>query len=160
MAFMVLYAKMNFPTQDLQVGSMLLIKVIGAVITGSVLFYFSKKFKYGTLLYIAVLAALLLPLLALLFSNNHILFMSIFFIGGVLITIYIVSMGGILLEISNKNNRALYAGAAGAGSIIPAIFSMIGGWVILNFGFNVFFIMFSLIITGSLIFIKRIKCRK
>ncbi|MCK5772890.1 MAG: hypothetical protein KAH57_03810 [Thermoplasmata archaeon] len=160
MAFMVLYTRMNSPTQDIQVGSMLLIKVIGAVITGLALYYFSRKFKYGKLLYIAVVMALFLPLLALIFSKSPILFMSVFFVGGVLITIYIVSMGGILLEISTKKDRSLYAGAAGAGSIIPAIFSMVGGWVILNFGFNVFFIVFAMVVTSSLFFINKLNCRK
>ncbi len=160
MAFMVLYARMNSPTQDISVGSMLLTKVFGAVITGAVLYYFSKRFKYGKLLHIAVVMALFLPLLALLSSNNPLLFMSVFFIGGVLITIYIVSMGGILLEISTRKNRALYAGAAGAGSIIPAIFSMIGGWVIHTYGFNAFFIIFALIITSSLVFIRKLNCRR
>ncbi len=160
MAFMVLYARMNPPTQDIQVGSMLLTKVTGAVITGSALYYFSRKFRYGKLLYIAVVMALFLPLLALLSLNNPILFMSIFFMGGVLITIYIVSMGGILLEISTKENRALYAGAAGAGSIIPAIFSMVSGWVIHLYGFNVFFIMFAIVVAGSLVFIRKLNCRK
>ena len=160
MAFMVLYARMNPPTQDIQVGSMLLTKVTGAVITGSALYYFSRKFRYGKLLYIAVVMALFLPLLALLSLNNPILFMSVFFMGGVLITIYIVSMGGILLEISTKENRALYAGAAGAGSIIPAIFSMVSGWVIHIYGFNVFFIMFAIVVAGSLVFIRKLNCRK
>lgn len=160
MAFMVLYARMNSPAQDIPVGSMLLLKVFGAVIAGSVLYYFSKKFKYGTLLYIAVLMALLLPLIALLSLNNPIIFMSVFFIGGVLITIYVVSMGGILLEISTKKNRALYAGAAGAGSIIPAIFSMVGGWVIHTYGFNAFFILFAMVVSGSLVFIRKLNCRK
>ena len=104
--------------------------------------------------------ALFLPLLALLSLNNPILFMSVFFMGGVLITIYIVSMGGILLEISTKENRALYAGAAGAGSIIPAIFSMVSGWVIHIYGFNVFFIMFAIVVAGSLVFIRKLNCRK
>lgn len=160
MAFMVLYARVNFPIQDLPVGGMLLMKVIGAVITGSALYYLSGKFRYGTLLYIAVLTALLLPLLAILSTDNPILFMSIFFMGGALVTIYVVSMGGILLEISTKKNRALYAGAAGAGSIIPAMFSMIGGWMIINFGFNVFFIVFAIVVASSLIFINRLNCRK
>ncbi len=160
MSFMVLYAKMNFPSQDLQVGTMLLVKVFGAVMTGSLLFYFSKRFKYGKLLYIVILLALLLPVLVILFSDDHILFMSTFFVGGILVTMYIVSMSGILLEISTRKNRALYAGAAGAGSIFPAVFSLAGGWIVHSFGFDVFFIIFGLLVAVSVVFIYRIKCRK
>ena len=139
---------------------MLMAKVIGAVITGSALFYFSRRFKYGKLLYLVVLMALLVPLLAILLSDAHMFFPLIFFLGGVMITIYAVSMGGILLEISTKENRALYAGAAGAGSIVPAIFSMFGGWLILNLGFNVFFIVFAVVVTSSLVFIRKLNCLK
>ena len=159
MAFLVLYAKENFPMHDLQVGSMLILKIIGAVIASSALFYFSKRFRYSILLYIAALLALSIPLLVI-FSASYTLFIFTFFIGGVLSAVYVVSMSGILLEISTRKNRAIYAGAAGAGSIIPASFSMFSGWLIQTQGFNVFFVVFMVIILCSLIFIKKLNCRK
>ena len=160
MAFLVLYAKENFPSMyDMQVGRMLILKIIGAVITGSALFYFSKRFRYGILLYITAGLALSIPLLVI-FSASYTLFLFTFFIGGVLSAVYIVSMDGILLEISTMKNRAIYAGAAGAGSIIPASFSMFSGWLIHAHGFNAFFMLFMAIILCSLVFIKKLNCRK
>ncbi len=159
MAFLVLYAKENFPMYDLQVESMLILKIIGAVITSSTLLYFSKRFRYGILLYIAALLALSIPMLVI-FSDSYSLLIFTFFIGGMLSAIYVISMGGILLEISTKKNRVIYAGAAGAGSIIPASFSMLSGWLIHTQGFNVFFMIFMSIILCSLVFIKKLECRK
>lgn len=82
------------------------------------------------------------------------------FIGGVLSAVYVVSTDGILLETSTRKNRAIYEGAAGAGSIIPASFSMFSGWLIHAHGFNVFFMLFMAIILCSLVFIKKLNCIK
>jgi len=159
MAFLVLYARENFSAYNPQVGSMLVLKITGSVTTGALLFYFSRRFRYGKLLYLTVFLGLAIPLIVLL-SNVYYLFMLTFFMGGILTAIYSVSNSGILLEISNIRTRATYAGAAGLGSIVPASFSLLGGWLIHTFGFEMFFILFIGIIMSSLIFIKRLHCRK
>jgi MFS family permease len=69
-------------------------------------------------------------------------------------------MNGLLLEVSGRENRALYTGFAGAGNILPAIFPLTGGLIINWFGFRPFFMMFMLIILLSVYFIRKIDCKK
>jgi MFS family permease len=69
-------------------------------------------------------------------------------------------MNGVLLEISANENRTLYTGIAGAGNILPALFPLIGGWIIKFYSFLPFFILFSLVILSSLFFIYKINCSK
>jgi len=85
---------------------------------------------------------------------------SIFVVGGSVFAAYSISMNGVLLEISGTANRALYTGIAGAGNILPAIFPLLGGWLIKQYGFAPFFILYSLVILSSLYFISKLKCKK
>ena len=159
MPFLILYAKKIFYAGSQDIGNFLILKVIGGVLTGSVLFYYSKKVKYQYMLYITSILAILVPLFILMLPGSM-LFPYIFLAGGVIFTIHNVSINGILLEITNNENRALYTGLSGAGSIIPSIFSFIGGWIITEFGFTLFFVLFILIIFLSFYFIYKIDCKK
>jgi MFS family permease len=69
-------------------------------------------------------------------------------------------MSGILLEVTTNENRALYTGLSGAGSILPVIFPFLGGWIITEFGFTIFFILSVLIIFLSFYFIHKLDCKK
>jgi MFS family permease len=69
-------------------------------------------------------------------------------------------MNGVLLEVSGHENRALYAGFAGAGNILPAVFPLVAGLIIDTFGYRVFFSIFIIIILSSIFFIKKINCKK
>jgi MFS family permease len=69
-------------------------------------------------------------------------------------------MNGLLLEISRNENRALYTGFTGAGNILPAIFPLIGGVLISQFGYPIFFGFFMVIILLSAFFIFKINCEK
>jgi MFS family permease len=69
-------------------------------------------------------------------------------------------MNGLLLEVSGRENRALYTGFAGAGNILPAIFPLTGGLIINRFGFRPFFLMFMLSVLISVYFIRKIDCKK
>jgi MFS family permease len=68
-------------------------------------------------------------------------------------------MNGVLLEVSGTSNRALYTGIAGAGNILPALFPLMGGWIIQQFGFQPFFILFMVVILSSFYFIYNLKCK-
>jgi len=69
-------------------------------------------------------------------------------------------MNGVLLEISGTKNRTLYTGIAGAGSILPTLFPLGGGWMIKHFGFLPFFALFMLLVLSSLFFIYKLNCKK
>ncbi len=159
MPFLVLYAKKIFSAGNHDIGNFLLLKVIGGVLIGSVLFYYSKKIKYQYMLYVTSTLAILIPLFILMMPGST-LFPYIFFVGGILFTIYNISISGVLLEVTTNENRALYTGFSGAGSILPAIFPILGGWIISRFGFTPFFIIFIFIIFLSFYFIYKIDCKK
>lgn len=159
MPFLILYAKNIFAAGNQDVGNFLLLKVVGGVLTGSVLFYYSQKIKYQYMLYITSFLAILIPLFILLLPGS-VLFPYVFLAGGIVFTIHTVSVSGILLEITSNENRALYTGLSGAGSILPALFAFIGGWIITKFGFEKFFILFIIIIFLSFYFIYKIDCKK
>jgi len=157
--FIILYGKEFYHTQSATTGWFLLVKIIGSVLTALVLFLLAGKYKYRSLLYGGATLAFLLPLLVLLPFRIPALAV-IFFIGGIVYTSYSISMNGVLLEISGTKNRTLYTGIAGAGSILPALFPLGGGWMIKHFGFLPFFGLFMLLVLSSLFFIYKLNCKK
>jgi MFS family permease len=159
MPFLILYAKRTFAAGSRDVGNFLILKVIGGILIGSIIFFYSQKIKYQHMLYITSIIAMLIPLIILMMPGS-ILFPYIFLVGGVVFTIHRISMSGILLEVTNNENRALYTGLSGAGSISPVVFPFIGGWLITEFGFNLFFVLFIAVIFSSFYFIWKINCKK
>ena len=159
MPFLILYAKINFSVGSHDIGNFLLLKVTGGVITGSILFYYSKKIQYQHMLYATSIIAILIPLFILVLPRS-IFFPYIFLAGGIVFTIHTISINGVLLEITSNDNRALYTGLSGAGSILPVIFPFLGGWIITKFGFTFFFILFIFLISLSFYFIYKLDCKK
>lgn len=157
--FMILYAKELSVFQSENTGNYLLFKVMGSVLTGLLLFSLSGKFKYRYLLYLNTGLAFMIPLI-ILFSPGIPPFHMVFFIGGIIFAAYNITMNGVLLEVSDTSNRALYTGIAGAGNILPALFPLLGGWIIKQFGFQPFFILFMMIILSSFYFIYNLKCKQ
>jgi MFS family permease len=159
MPFLILYAKKIFAAGSQDIGNFLILKVTGGVLTGSIIFYYSQKIKYRHMLYITSIIAILIPLFILMIPGSM-LFPYIFLFGGVVFTIHRISISGILLELTTNENRALYTGLSGAGAIFPVIFPFIGGWIITEFGFNLFFVLFIAVIFLSFYFIYKINCKK
>lgn len=159
MPFLILYAKKIFAAGSQDIGNFLILKVTGGVLTGSIIFYYSQKIKYQHMLYITSIIAILIPLFILMIPGPM-LFPYIFLFGGVVFTIHRISISGILLEVTTNENRALYTGLSGAGAIFPVIFPFIGGWIITEFGFNLFFVLFIAVIFLSFYFIYKINCKK
>lgn len=157
--FIILYAKETFNTQSSDTGIFLIYKVIGIVLVSVLVLLGAKKVKYNLLLYSNVLLSLSLVALAL-FINDGSLVKYIFVLGGIVFSLFTMSMNGLLLEVSGNENRALYTGFAGAGNILPAIFPLIGGVIISQFGYQTFFILFMVVIAMAAFFIFKIDCKK
>ena len=119
----------------------------------------AKKVKYNLLLFSNVILSLSLVTLAL-FIKDAASIKYIFVLGGIVFSLFSMSMNGLLLEVSGNENRALYTGFAGAGNILPAIFPLIGGSIINAFGFKAFFVLFMIIIVLAAFFIYKIDCKK
>lgn len=157
--FVILYAKETFNTQSNATGTFLIFKVIGIVFVSVLVLLGAKKLRYNILLYSNVLLSLLLAIFASLIHDAASL-KYIFVLGGVVYSLYTMSMNGLLLEVSGTENRALYTGFAGAGNILPAVFPLIGGTLIKTFGFQAFFILFMVIMASAAFFIHKIDCKK
>ena len=159
MPFVILFAKENYGTLSGDTANFLLFKVIGSVFMGLLLFMFASRFRYRNLLYLNALIAFLLPL-TLMLAPGLPPFWLIFFVSGIIYATYSITMNGVLLEVSGTSNRALYTGIAGAGNILPAIFPLLGGWIISQYGFNLFFILYMISIACSMVFIFKLKCSR
>lgn len=159
MPFLILYAKETFGAGNSAIGNYLLLKVVGGVLTGSLLFYYAKQIRYHYLLYLTSFLGILLPISLIIFPGK-ILFPYIFLLGGVVYAFHRVIISGILLEVTNNKNRAFYTGLSGAGNLLPVIFPLFGGLIINIFGFNIFFLLIIFVLTSSFYFIYKLNCQK
>ncbi len=157
--FLILFAKEYFQADSSQIGKFLIFKVSGVVLTGMLLFVLSHRIKYRFLLYSTVVLSLFIPTFVMV-SHSASGFFFVFILGGIVYSLYTVSINGVLLEVSDNENRALYTGLAGAGNILPTLFPISAGWVINSYGFNVFFFIFMALVASSLIFIYKLHCTK
>ena len=117
----------------------------------------AKKIKYRLLLYGNSLLTIFMTLTALSLSNPSTL-KYLFFMGGIIYSLYAITMNGVLLEISTTEKRAIYTGFMGAGNILPAVFPLIGGAMINFIGFTSFFILFIIVSSLSIFFIYKLRC--
>ncbi len=157
--FVVLYAKEIFKTNSGDTGSFLLFKVIGIVTVSVLIFLGARRIKYKLLLYGNVVLSILMAIVVITIGSANIL-KYLFILGGIVYSLYSITMNGLLLEVSGHQNRALYTGFAGAGNILPAVFPIVGGWVIKAFGYPAFFGLFIFIVSFAFYFIYKIDCKK
>ncbi len=94
MPFLILYAKKIFSAGSQDIGNFLILKVIGGILTGSILFYYSKRIKYQYMLYITSILAILIPVFILMLPRSA-LFPYFFLACGIVITIQSITIGGI-----------------------------------------------------------------
>jgi len=157
--FVMLYASESLNAQTADTGSFLLFKVIGVVSVSMIIFFVSKRIKYNPILYLNVILSVAIILITMFVKDGSSL-RYVFILGGMAFSLYTITMNGLLLEVSGRENRALYAGFAGAGNILPALFPLAGGWIISRIGFQFFFILFILIVISSAYYIRKIDCKK
>ncbi len=152
--FVILYAKRTFQTQSGDTGIFLLYKVAGLVTISLFVLLAAQKIRYKPLLYGNVALSVSLALITALAGDTQTV-RYIFFFGGIIYSLYYITMNGLLLELSAHHNRAIYTGFLGAGNILPMIFPIASGWIIRAFGFRPFFLLFALIVSSSLYFIGK-----
>jgi MFS family permease len=157
--FIILYAKETFHTQSADTGIFLIYKIVGVVFVSLLVLLGARKIKYNLLLYSNVLLSLFLVSFAF-FIQDGASIKYIFVLGGIVYSLFSMSMNGLLLEVSGNENRALYTGFAGAGNILPAMFPIVGGLIISQLGFRAFFVLFMMIIAMAAFFIYKIDCKK
>jgi len=157
--FVILLAKRQFDFTAAMVGNFVLYSTIGMLIGSLTLYFLAKRFSYKRVLMVDVFIGASLPIAALVLSNNEFLYQGIFVFAGIFASTYKISVNGMLIEISNIENRTFYAGISGAGNIFTMIFPMIAGYFISFFGFTEVFIFMSLSMLSSIYFISKLNCK-
>ncbi len=157
--FLMLYAKEIFKTQSSDTAIFLVFKVVGIVLVSFLILLSASKVKYKWLLYGNVLLSICMTVSAIL-VYDVIQIKYIFIAGGIVYSIFFITTNGVLLEVSGKENRAIYTGFVGAGNILPALFPIAAGPLIDLFGFQKFFAFYILIILSSVFFIYKLNCKK
>jgi len=157
--FLMLFAKEVFQTQSNDTAKFLVFKIVGIVLVSFFILLSANKIKYKWLLYGNVLLSLSMVIGTILIRDATQI-KYIFILGGIVYSIFSITMNGVLLEVSEKENRAIYTGFVGAGNIIPAIFPLMAGYLIRVFGFQNFFLLYILIISFSVFFIYKLNCKK
>ena len=158
--FILLLGKSNAGLSNEFVSNVLLTKMAGLILAGIFIFFFSKKIKYDNILKISLGLGLIFPLVAWIFQDQVTAYYVVFFVGGMYGSLFLVSSNGILLEISNSTNRAIYAGISGAGNILPTLIPLLAGLIIASAGFDAFFILVLVITVSSAFFIYKLNCLK
>ena len=156
--FIVLYAKVNFGLSYAMIGNFLLLRTIGMLIAGIVLYRYSNQFKYKTVLKVSLILGGLMPLLALLLNQQAMLYQFIFIFSGIFFASYRLALNGVLLEISTNENRAAYTGISGAGNILTTIFPLFAGVLVSVVGYHILFISVSVMVLLSYGFVTRLDC--
>ena len=157
--FYVALSKSLFGLSQNQVGNFILLQFVGMIVSTFIWNWVAKHFKFKGIACGYIIIGSLLPIMALFFARYGIrIYQWIFFIAGFSIPAYKIFLQGILLEITNNENRAIYAGISGALSLTTAIFPLLAGILINAYGFAGIFIIISPLVIVSIYFLFRIKC--
>jgi hypothetical protein len=129
------------------------------MLTASLIFYkISHLLNYRKLLMLNLFLGASLPLIALLLKDQPGLYPYLFILSGMFVAMYRIGDAGVLMEISTNENRVLYTGIAGAGTILTTIFPLLAGSLITAVGYPAVFIGISLMVLISYVFVKDLDC--
>ena len=157
--FLILY-KENMGLSFDKVGDFLIFQTIG-MLSGSLYLYFrSGKTRYQRILFFDVFLAIGILVLALILQSNAQWFSLIFILTGLYFSTYKVVVEGILVEISDNENRTLYTGIAGAGNLFPMLLPILVGFLLKYFSFTWIFIGLMLVVLAGLFPVIRLKCKQ
>lgn len=157
--FVILLAKESQGITFTLIGTFLIFRTLGMLIGSLSLFFMSKKFQYKNVLLLSALLGASIPILALIIQHHSYLFPGIFMLSGIFVSIFKISMNGMLVDISTNENRTLYTGMAGAGNLLPTIFPLLAGVLIQFIGYYWVFSLISLSMLFSVLFIKKLNCK-
>jgi MFS family permease len=157
--FFILFAKENFGLSYQMIGNYLLLRTIGMLAAGLFLFKNAKRFQYKNLLKFSLVLAAFLPAISLVLTDLQYIYQFIFIFSGMFIAVYKVAVNGVLLEISNNENRAVYAGISGAGNIATTLFPLFAGVFISVLGYTLVYLSVTVIVLSSYFFVTKLKCK-
>lgn len=158
--FLILFAKENFELSGKMIGNFLVFRITGMVVSGMVFYRLAHKVNYKFMMQIASVVGALIPIVSLFLIQYQFYYQFLFLLSGFFVSAYKISKNGILLEISNSENRARYTGISGAGDIVSMIFPLLAGVLISVFGFHIIFIIVSVIVFAGFFISTKLDCSK
>ncbi len=158
--FYVVLARDTYSLSADDIGNFLLIGITGMVLSNFLWSKIVKKHSFKGVMVVWIIVGASLPVLAITLSlwAPYALYQAIFFLSGVGISAQRISQGGVLIEISENDNRALYSGINGAFNLTIALFPLISGFVIVWLGYTPVFILGSMAMISALFFVRRLNC--
>jgi MFS family permease len=156
--FLILFAKENFDLTGKMIGNFLIFRVSGMVVSGMVFYRLAHKVNYKFMVKTASIVGALIPVVSLFLIQYQFYYQFLFILSGFFVSAYKISKSGILIEISNADNRAKYTGISGAGDIISMIFPLLAGALISVFGFHIIFIIVSVIVFSGFFIARKLDC--
>ena len=158
--FYLVFSKSIFGLTNNQIGNFLFLLFLGMIISTFFWGLVANRFRYKGVSFGGILIGGLLPITTALIVSRFGMgvYQWIFFLAGFSISAAKISYQGILLEITNNDNRAIFTGIVGTLSLTTAIFPLMAGVLIKHFGFNIVFTMISPMIITAIFFLRRIKC--
>lgn len=157
--FLILFAKENFDLTDKMIGNFLVFRITGMVVSGIVFYRLASRINYKFMIKAAAIAGALIPIASLFLIQYEAFYQLLFLLSGFFVSVYKISKSGVLIEISNSENRAIYTGISGAGDIVSMIFPLIAGALISVYGFRIVFIMVSLVVISSFFVALKLDCK-
>ena len=158
--FYMAFSKFIFGLTNDQIGSYLFLLFLGMIISTFFWNWVANRFRYKGISFGCIFIGGLLPLAALFLSRFGMgAYQWIFFLAGFTISAGKISFQGILLEITNNDNRAIFTGIIGTLSLTTAFFPLMAGAFIEHYGFKIVFTMIPPLVLTALFFLWRIKCR-
>ena len=158
--FYIALAKTNFRLTSQAVGNYLVLQIIGMIVSNALWMKIVNRTQtYKSILYVSLAMNMILPIYALLAAQHQTAFLLVFVLAGFSLTAYEIVMSGILVEISTNENRALYTGISGTGSLLPVIFPIAGGMFISRIGYLPIFLVAVALMGVSVFFISKIHCK-
>ena len=143
--FYMLYAKETFNIDDSYIGLYLIVLTIGTIFSNIVWGLLAKRLNSKAIVRFCITLGGLNPLLAIfLGTTTPELFAIVFFIIGFMISGRKIGFEPYLLDIIPKTERVEYLGIRGSLNVLIVILPLFGAVVIRYFGFNVTFILVTI----------------
>jgi predicted MFS family arabinose efflux permease len=156
--FYIAYAKKGFGLTGEEVGNYIIFQVIGMIVATPIWYYISKNGSFKRIIKNCLILAAITPIYALLSMSFGVnLYIFTFLLTGFSLSARNIAVEGLLIEISQDDNRALYSGISGAFSIVSAIFPILSGIFISILGYNFIFILVSILVFSALLPLSKIK---
>lgn len=157
--FLILFAKENFELTDKMIGNFLVFRITGMVVSGMVFYRLANRINYKFMIKAAAIVGALIPVTSLFLIQFEAYYQLLFVLSGFFVSVYKISKSGVLIEISNSENRAIYTGISGAGDIVSMVFPLIAGALISVIGFKVVFIIVSSVVISSFFISMKLDCK-